>query len=82
MAPAGSHGIQALHAGDVRLSEIPEHLMVEGAADRRETWLEDQLSPESKEWLAACAEIAKSIIDLGTDEEGAPTSRSREGGEA
>ena len=63
----GSHAAHALHAGDVRLSDIPESLMADDASDKREAWLEGQLSPESKEWLATVARILIST-DLGADE--------------
>ena len=82
VAPLTSHAIHALCAGDVRLSEIPERLMEEGAAERREAWLEDRLSPESKERLAF-AEILKSLgLDSSAEEGTDPASESGVGGDA
>lgn len=80
VAPPTSNAIHALHAGDVRLSEIPQGLMAEHAAERREAWLEEQLSPESKEWLAQVTEFAKSLgLDsnarVGTDPTGESVER-------
>lgn len=58
IAPWGSYAHYALHAGDVRLSDIPEPLMAEDADERRAAWLEERLSPESKEWLTSVADLA------------------------
>ena len=79
---SGSHAAQALHASDARLSDIPEPLMAEEAFDEREAWLEGQLSPESKEWLAQIARIRESIsLDLGADESTATENVHRAGSE-
>lgn len=52
LAPTDSDALYALHSGEVRLQDIPAELMEEGAAEQREAWLQEQLSPESQEWLA------------------------------
>ena len=67
---SGSHAAHALHVGDARVSDIPEPLMAENASDRREAWLEGQLSEESMEWLATFDRIRESIdLSLGADEQ-------------
>ena len=52
LAPPNSDALYALHSGEVRLQDIPAELMEEGAAKQREAWLQERLSPESREWLA------------------------------
>ena len=51
LAASGSRAAHALHATDVRLSDIPEELLGQESQGRRTAWLEASLSPESKEWL-------------------------------
>ena len=45
------HARWALEYGDVRLSAIPEELMVDSEKDKRIAWLEEQLSDETKELM-------------------------------
>lgn len=78
IAPWGSHAHYALHAGDVRLSDIPEPLMAEDAAERREAWLEEQLSSESKDWLAFVPDLA-SFFAAEEDTEPDQSSHERSG---
>ena len=52
LAPPDSDALYALHSGEVRLQDIPSELMEEGAAEQRQAWLQERLSPESREWLA------------------------------
>ena len=80
---SGSDAAHALHAGDARLSDIPAPLMAEDASDGREAWLEGQLSPESKEWLAVVARIRESInLGSGADENATMEKGGQAGSEA
>ena len=83
VAPITSGAIHALRAGDVRLAEIPEALMAEYSTEEREAWLEEQLSPQSKEYLAEVADIAKWLgLNSSTDGGLDPESGSRAGADA
>lgn len=64
-AQAGSDALYALHAGDVRLSEIPHELLGEDAEAQRRAWLEEKLSQSSKDWLARIF----SLDDLSPDQD-------------
>ena len=75
-----SRAAHALHASDARLSDIPEPLMAESAADTREAWLEDRLSSESKEWLATLADIRNSIDENLVANESTPSHSNRDKG--
>ena len=80
---SGSDAAHALHAGDARLSDIPESLRAEDASDGREAWLEGQLSQESKEWLDKLAWFRESInLDMGGDENTPKGKGRRAGSEA
>ena len=80
---SGSDAAHALHAGDARLSDIPESLRAEDVSDGREAWLEGQLSQESKEWLDKLAWFRESInLDMGGDENTPKGKGRRAGSEA
>ena len=53
VASLDSDAAYALHAADVRLSEIPDELAGEDKADARRKWIERRLSTESSLWLDA-----------------------------
>ena len=65
-AKLGSDALYALHAGDVRLSDIPEELLGENAEAKRQAWLEERLSDKSKDWLA----VIPTLEDFGPDRDG------------
>ena len=60
-----------LRVGDVRLAEVPDELMTEAATERRQAWLEDQLSDKSKEWLTERAEIVNMLRHNADSDEAA-----------
>ena len=51
IAPLRSDAMYALHSGEAAIAEIPDHLMADDAAVDRRSWLEDRLSPESRQRL-------------------------------
>ena len=59
LAGSGTPAQYALKTGDVGVSEIPDELMSDTAADKRAEWLESKLSKESRKILKASKEFLK-----------------------
>lgn len=74
LAPIDSRAMYALHSGDARISDIPDELMADDAEEHRRKWLEEQLSPQSRQWLDDFAELIASIrLDIdGNSDTAAP----------
>ena len=78
VAEPGSEALYALHAGDVRLSDIPEELKSPDAKARRQAWLEGKLSSKSTDWL----ELVRGITVQLPGQSAGETADTRDGGEA
>ncbi len=55
--PIGGLARVALQAGDVRISDIPDHLWPKNAAENRQEWLVDKISRKSMQWLQKLQEF-------------------------
>ena len=64
IAEPHSDALYALHAGDAHLSDIPNELLADEAAEERRAWLEDRLSPKSRDWLRTLKSMALKLEDL------------------
>ena len=60
VAPLESDAMYALHSGDAGLADIPDEVMASDAGGRQR-WLEDRLTPASREWLDRREQIASKL---------------------
>jgi len=82
VAPLESDAMYALHSGDAGLADIPDELKASDAADARQRWLEDKLSPASKEWLDGRQRMVSQLKLLVDDaSEGGSDSAQAHGGD-
>lgn len=57
IVPLGSLAFLALRIGDARISDIPEHLRPEGAAEQRQEWLAGKVSGKTIQWVESLVEF-------------------------
>ena len=70
IAPLESDAMYALHSGDAGLADIPDELMTSDAEEARQRWLEDKLTPASREWLDRRKQIGsrlKLLVDAESE---------------
>ena len=70
VAPLDSNAMYALHSGDAGLGDMPDELMADNAGAARQRWLEDRLTPASRDWLDRLQQITSRIKLRADDESG------------
>ena len=69
IAPNGGTASLVLTMGDVRITDIPEHLKSDNAAADRERWLERQVSEKTIEWRQEAKKLWEKLgLPVSTDE--------------
>lgn len=57
IVPLGSRAFLALRIGDARISDIPDHLRPESAAEQRQQWLASKVSGKTIQWVESLVEF-------------------------
>ena len=79
---ANSLLIDALHSGDAGLGDMPDELMASDAGGARQEWLEDRLTPASREWLDGRKQIASKLrLLVDAESEGGSVTAEPHGGD-
>ncbi len=65
VVPLDSRAFAALQSADVRITDIPEELMRDSAAEQRNEWLESKLSPKTIRWLEDRKSVKQWFLELG-----------------
>ena len=82
VAPLESDAMYALHSGEAGLADIPDELMASDADGARHRWLEDRLTPASREWLDGRKKVLSRLKLLANAEsEGGSVSAETGGGD-